>query len=135
MCPQTFPSFPPSKTSLQQHLKMFFSNIFLFANIENKKNYSVTKLFANKTGPFLRIFPWGGIFWKGTFLWDNILEGVSNGWRPRVWPIYHAWMGGVFEIWITEMSFPAFWASKFAPKFMLTILVFEINKGKNAQKV
>ena len=26
-------------------------------------------------------------------------------------------------------------ASKFAPKFMLTILVFEINKGKNAQKV
>jgi hypothetical protein len=33
------------------------------------------------------------------------------------------------------MSFPAFWASKFAPKFMLTIPVFEINKGKNAQKV
>jgi hypothetical protein len=30
---------------------------------------------------------------------------------------------------------PAFWASKFAPKFMLTIPVFEINKGKNAQKV
>jgi hypothetical protein len=25
--------------------------------------------------------------------------------------------------------------SKFAPKFILTILVFEINKGKNAQKV
>jgi hypothetical protein len=24
---------------------------------------------------------------------------------------------------------------KFAPKFILTILVFEINKGKNAQKV
>jgi hypothetical protein len=43
----------------------------------------------------------------------------------------------MFEIWIPEMSFPAFWASKFAPKFMLTtcILVFEINKGKNAQKV
>jgi hypothetical protein len=91
------------------------------------------------TGPFLRIFPWGGIFWKGTFLWDNILEGDSNGWRPRVWPIYYAWMGGVwsliFEIWIPEMSFPAFWASKFAPKFMLTLLVFEMNKGKNAQKV
>jgi hypothetical protein len=33
------------------------------------------------------------------------------------------------------MSFPAFRASKYAPKFMLTILVFEINKGKNAQKV
>ena len=33
------------------------------------------------------------------------------------------------------MSFPAFGASKFAPKFILTILVFEINKGKNAQKV
>jgi hypothetical protein len=48
------------------------------------------------TGPFLRIFPWGGIFWKGTFLWDNILEGDSNGWRPRVWPIYYAWMGGVW---------------------------------------
>ena len=30
------------------------------------------------------------------------------------------------------MSFPAFRASKFAPKF---ILEFEINKGKNAQKV
>ena len=28
-----------------------------------------------------------------------------------------------------------FESSKFAPKFMLTILVFEINKGKNAQKV
>jgi hypothetical protein len=25
--------------------------------------------------------------------------------------------------------------SKFAPIFMLTLLVFEINKGKNAQKV
>jgi hypothetical protein len=54
----------------------------------------------------------------------------------------HEWgeSGGVlpqkiFEIWIREMSFPAFWASKFAPKFMLTLLVFEINKGKNAQKV
>ena len=28
-----------------------------------------------------------------------------------------------------------FRASKFAPKFMLTILVFEIKEGKNAQKV
>jgi hypothetical protein len=43
--------------------------------------------------------------------------------------------GQSFGIWIPEMPFPAFWASKFAPKFMLTILVFEINKGKNAQKV
>jgi hypothetical protein len=33
------------------------------------------------------------------------------------------------------MPFPAFWASKFALKFMLTILVFEIKDGKNAQKV
>jgi hypothetical protein len=32
------------------------------------------------------------------------------------------------------MAFPAFLASKFAPKFMLSILVFEII-GKNAQKV
>jgi hypothetical protein len=39
------------------------------------------------------------------------------------------------NFWIPEMSFPAFWASKFAPKFMLTLLVFEINKGKNEQKV
>ena len=30
---------------------------------------------------------------------------------------------------------PAFRASKFAPKFIHTILVFEINKGRNAQKV
>jgi hypothetical protein len=44
---------------------------------------------------FFKDFPvGGGIFWKGTFLWDNILEGDSNGWRPRVRPIYHAWMGG-----------------------------------------
>jgi hypothetical protein len=41
----------------------------------------------------------------------------------------------IFEIWIPEMSFHAFWASKFAPKYILTILVFEINKRKNAQKV
>jgi hypothetical protein len=33
------------------------------------------------------------------------------------------------------MPFPAFWASKFALNFMLTILVFEIKEGKNAQKV
>ena len=33
------------------------------------------------------------------------------------------------------MPFPAFWASNFALKFMLTILVFEIKDGKNAQKV
>jgi hypothetical protein len=32
------------------------------------------------------------------------------------------------------MPFPAFWSSKFAPKFMLTILVIEIKEGKNAQK-
>jgi hypothetical protein len=56
----------------------------------------------------------------------------------------HEWRGGgsggvlpqkIFEIWISEMSFTAFWASRFAPTYMLTILVFEINKGKNAQKV
>ena len=41
----------------------------------------------------------------------------------------------IFEIRIPEMSFPAFWASKLAPKFMLTLLVFEIKDGKNAQKV
>jgi hypothetical protein len=33
------------------------------------------------------------------------------------------------------MPFPAFGASKFALKFMLTILVFEIEDGKNTQKV
>ena len=48
----------------------------------------------------------------------------------------HEWSGGVLPQKIFEkMSFPAFWASKFAPKFILTILVFEINKGENAQKV
>jgi hypothetical protein len=41
----------------------------------------------------------------------------------------------LFEIWNTEMPFPAFWASKFALKFMLTILVFEIKEWKNVQKV
>jgi hypothetical protein len=40
----------------------------------------------------------------------------------------------IFEIWSPEMPFPAFWASKFALKFMLTIFVFEIKEGKNAQK-
>jgi hypothetical protein len=56
---------------------------------------------------------------------------------------YHAWMGGVWGSTPPEN----FWnlnpgnviscilTSKFAPKFMLTILVFEINKGRNAQKV
>jgi hypothetical protein len=33
------------------------------------------------------------------------------------------------------MLFPAFWASKFAPKFMLTIHVFQIKEGKNTEKV
>jgi hypothetical protein len=33
------------------------------------------------------------------------------------------------------MPFPAFLASKFALKFMLTILVFEIKEGKNAKKI
>jgi hypothetical protein len=41
----------------------------------------------------------------------------------------------IFEIWSTEMPFPAFWVSKFALKFVLTILVFEIKERKNAQKV
>jgi hypothetical protein len=43
--------------------------------------------------------------------------------------------GGVLHQKIFEMSFYAFRASKFAPKFMITILVFEINKGKNEKKV
>jgi hypothetical protein len=41
----------------------------------------------------------------------------------------------IFEILSLEMPFPAFWASKFALKFMLHILVFEIKEGKNAQKI
>jgi hypothetical protein len=36
----------------------------------------------------------------------------------------------IFEIWSPEMPFPAFWAFKFALKFMLSILVFEIKKEK-----
>jgi hypothetical protein len=72
------------------------------------------------------IFPWGGggIFWKGTFMWDNILE------RDRQWlkamcvadiPRMYRGVWGytaqkMFEIWNPEMPFPAFWASKFASK-------------------
>jgi hypothetical protein len=40
-----------------------------------------------------------------------------------------------FEIWSPEMPFPAFRASKFALKLMLTILVFEMKEGKNSQKL
>ena len=37
----------------------------------------------------------------------------------------------IFEIWSPEeMPFPAFWATKFALKFMPTILVFEIKLKK-----
>jgi hypothetical protein len=62
-----------------------------------------------------------------------------------MWQTYHAWIprgsGGLilpqkmFEIWSPEMKFPEFWASKFAVKVMLTVLVFEIKERKNAQKV
>jgi hypothetical protein len=41
----------------------------------------------------------------------------------------------MFEIWSTEMPFPALWVSKYALKFMLTVLVFEIKEEKNAQKI
>jgi hypothetical protein len=41
----------------------------------------------------------------------------------------------IFEIWSPEMPFPAFWASKFALKFMLTIIVIEIKlEGKTHKK-
>jgi hypothetical protein len=40
----------------------------------------------------------------------------------------------IIEIWSTEMPFPAFWAPKFALKFMLTIVVFEIKEGKMHKK-
>ena len=40
----------------------------------------------------------------------------------------------MFEIWSPEIQFPAFWASKFALKFMLTVLVFEIKEGKKHKK-
>jgi hypothetical protein len=60
-----------------------------------------------------------------------------------VWSTYHAWIGGsggilpqkIFEISSPEMPFPVFWASKFALKFLLTILVFEIKEGENAHKI
>jgi hypothetical protein len=84
---------------------------------------------------FFKDFPVGGIFGKGTFLWDNISEGDSNGWRPRVWPIYHAWkLGG--EIWNLKRGNAIFCIlrSKFALKFMLTMLVFEIKEGKKCTK-
>jgi hypothetical protein len=56
---------------------------------------------------------------------------------------YQAWIGEsggilhqkIIEIWNPEMPFPAFWASKFALKFMLTILVFEKKEGKNRTKI
>jgi hypothetical protein len=78
----------------------------------------------------------GGIFWKRTFLWDNILEGDSNG---HVCGQYttHEWGSGgkILKFESRKCHFLPFWASKFAPKFILTILVFEINNGKNAQKL
>jgi hypothetical protein len=40
----------------------------------------------------------------------------------------------IFEIWSPEMPFPAFWASKFALKFMLTILIIGIKEGKKRTK-
>jgi hypothetical protein len=59
-----------------------------------------------------------------------------RGWIPRM----NRGSGGIlpqrmFEIWSPEVPFPAFWASKFALKFMLTILVFEEKKRKNARKL
>ena len=41
--------------------------------------YTYTTLFEILSGPFLMIFPWegGGIFWKGTFLWDNIIDTIN----------------------------------------------------------
>jgi hypothetical protein len=66
-----------------------------------------------------------------TVIYHYLLEGDSKGRRPRMWG--HTTQK-VFEIWNPEMPFPAFWASKFALKFMLTILVFEIKEGKNSQK-
>jgi hypothetical protein len=74
-------------------------------------------------GPFCEI-----IYQRGVAMAEGHVCGQYIAHEWGVW-------GEIFEIWIPEMSFPAFWASKFAPKFMLTILVFEINKGKNAQKV
>jgi hypothetical protein len=68
--------------------------------------------------------------WERGWIYHYLIEEASNG---------HV-CGAIlpqkmFEIWSTEMPFPAFWASKFARKIMLTILVFEIKEGKNAQKV
>jgi hypothetical protein len=79
------------------YTRRFFQCNNLFARDVFSKNYTrpFFKVMLLNSGPFLRIFPWGGgIFWKGTFLWDNILEVDRNGWRPRVWPTYHAWIGG-----------------------------------------
>jgi hypothetical protein len=46
----------------------------------------------------------GAFFEKGPFLWDNILEGDSNGRRPHVWPTYHTWIGGSGDI-LPQKSF------------------------------
>ena len=102
---------------------------------------------ANSSGHFLRIFPCGGggIFWKGTFLWDNILEGDRHGWRPNVWPTYHAWIRGS-----GAYSRQNFWNLKHgnAISYILSIqicskiyakakyiCIWNQKEGKNAQKV
>ena len=60
---------------------------------------------------------------------------VCGQYTTHEWVVWGCTPPEIFEIWIPEMSFPAFWAAKLAQKFILTILVFEINKARNAQKV
>jgi hypothetical protein len=90
-----------------------------------------------------RIARWSSITFFLCILY--YLEVDSNGRRPwyQVWMVGGGGSGGIvsqkmFEIWSSEMPFPAFWASKFALKFMLTILVFEIkeeNKRTKSKKI
>jgi hypothetical protein len=84
-------NFDPGVYIRQYSRNIKACEINMHTKFETKKCHRVYYI-APSTRAFFKDFPVGGIFWKGTFLWDNILEGDSNGWRPRVLSIYtHEW--------------------------------------------
>jgi succinate dehydrogenase/fumarate reductase flavoprotein subunit len=76
-----------------------------------------------------------------TIIYHYFLEGDSNDRRPRVWPIYHAWMGGVWgntppeNFWNLKHgnAISCILSIQFALKFTLTMLV-NCNWNKRKKK-